>query len=108
MWVGAERGANSPHFVADTYGQNRLLRVFEDVDNLAGRGFEVHAFAVGEQVMVRFTADGFREACAEILLQRPYDFADALQRKTLPAQLADDGEFRQISLRIDAAVAVAP
>src|SRR5258708_24997595 len=56
------------HRVAQADSQQRLARVLENVDQLLLRVFEIHALAVGQQMVVRGAADGLRQTPAKLLL----------------------------------------
>jgi len=50
--------------------------------------------SVRQQVVVGAAADDFGQSLANFAVKKAHDLADALQRKSLAAQFADDGHFR--------------
>ena len=103
--VDADTGHDLAHRVAKAHGKHWLARVFQNIDDLFRRRFQIDVGAVREQVVIRAGADGFHQAFAEFLLDEAHDGANALQRKAAIAQLADYSDFGEIVGRIEAAVA---
>ncbi len=61
------------------------------------------SLAIGEQVIFRGAADSFRQAFAELTLQKAHDLADALQGESPAPQLADHGDLGEVFHRIQPA-----
>src|SRR5437016_10403847 len=49
-FAGAHAGANFAQLVAKTNGEQRLARILQDINQLAGRGLHVNAAAIGQQM----------------------------------------------------------
>src|SRR6185437_5919548 len=102
--VAANTGPDGAHRVTQTDAQDGLARVFQDVDDLFGRGLQVQAGTVGEEVVLGAAAYGFRKAAAQVALQKTHYPANLLQRKAAPAQIGNDRDLRQVIERIEAAM----
>src|ERR1700733_1866042 len=101
---GDDPGPHLPHGVAQTDTENRLVRVLENIDNLARRSFEIEAIAVGEQVIFGVAIDDLGQTFAEFAVEKTHDLADALQREPLAAEFADHSNFGQAIERVEAAM----
>src|SRR6476660_8574193 len=58
-------------------------------------------------MIVRRSGYSFREALAEFALQEAHHFAHTLQGETAAAQFADDRNFGQVFIRVQAAMSFA-
>jgi hypothetical protein len=97
-------GPNLAHGVAQTDPQNGLIRVFEDIYDLLCRSLEKKMSAVGQQVTVGVVVDYFRQPLAQLATQETKDLAHVLQRESLAAELADDGDFADLVHGIEPAM----
>src|ERR1700733_14819936 len=93
-----------PNRVAEANTQNGLIRILEDVHDLARRSFEIETLAIGEQVNVRAAADDFGQAFAKLALKETHDLADSLQGEAFAAQFTDDGHFSEVLHRVETAM----
>src|SRR6185437_9929129 len=100
-------GPHSANRVAEADSKHRLSRILEDVDNLLRRSLQIQRPAIRQQVIIRRTADRFRESLAEFLLQEPHNSAHPLQGEALASQFANNGNFREILERIDTTMPIA-
>ena len=74
---------------------------------MLGRSLEIKVFAVGKEMDLRATVDDFGQTFAAFAIQEPDDLAHALQRKSLAAELADDGDLGELVHRVEPAMAFA-
>lgn len=98
-----------PHpadFVAETNVEQGLPGILKKIDDRAGRSTKKEMSAIGQQVVLGRGADGGSEIGAEFLLQKANDFADALERKSASAELADHRHRDQFVPVVDAAMAL--
>ena len=104
---GDDLGADLTDGVGEANAENRLSGIFQDIDDLPRRCFEIEVGAIGEQVNVGGAADDFGEAFAELTVQKAHDLSYPLQGEALAAKLADDGDFGEVLQGIEAAMAFA-
>jgi len=104
---GYDLGAHLSDRVAETNTENRLIGVFQDIDDLPCRCFEIEASTIGEQVNVGAAADDIGEAFAAFLLQEAHDLSYPLQREPLAAQLTDNRQFGKVLHGIEPAMTLA-
>src|SRR5271155_4565561 len=93
---GDDLGMHLTDRVAETYSQNRLTRILQDVDDLACRCLQIKMCSIGEQVNIRVAADNFSESFPELPIQETHDLSYPLQRDPLAPQLAYDCYFGEV------------
>lgn len=99
---------NLTNCVADADAEHRLAGIFQNVDDLTRRGFEVNRPAVGQKMVFRSaTADGLSEPLAEFTLQKSHDLANTLEREAFSPELANDSDFSEVFHRVKATMSFA-
>jgi hypothetical protein len=100
-------GFDTPDFVTQTDVEHGLLRILEQINNLARRSTQKKIGPIGKQVILGSGAHCGRQVRAKFLLQKSDYLPDPLERKITTAQLADDGDGNQFLPGINAAMALA-
>ena len=65
--------------VAEANPENRLTGIFQDIDDLPRRCFEIEVRAVREQVDVGGATDDVRQALLEFPVQKAHDLSYSLE-----------------------------